>query len=465
MINAPSCGFFVSAPWRSSGKTVVSLGLSAEARYRGIALQTFKKGPDYIDPRWLAVASGAPCYNLDLHQQSVTELKTTYVRQSLGYQATLVEGTMGLHDGVASDGSDSNAAVAKLLQLPVVLVVDCRGMHRTIAALVNGLQEFDPELNFQGVILNRTRSVRHAQKIENAISGYSDIKLLGIIPDSDDLHIAEKELGLIPTADHDACLTTLDSIRQHINAGVDVDSLFPVSAPAHPQIPDALSFTRRSTSKTARYQNTRIGVAQDDAFHFYYQDDIDQFIAQGAELIECSPCRDSLPADLDGFWIGGGFPERYAEQLSGNRGFRDALLQAVRQGLPVHAECGGLMYLCRNLECGDTSWPMVGVIDADVSMSERPQGRGYMQLQPVEGAETPLPAHEFHHSRVSFHSQPDYVYRVKRGFGVDGQFDGIRCQNVVASYAHFRHTERTPWVTSFLARVDTNKQSYLQHHV
>jgi len=461
LFSSQQSGYLISAPWRSSGKTMVSVGLAAVARARLNHVQTFKKGPDYIDPLWLAAASGQPCYNLDPYQQDTDELLHTYSAHAKSASVNLVEGTMGLHDGLASDGSDSNAAIASLLRLPVILVVDCRGMHRTVAALISGIQHFDPEIKFAGVILNRIRSDRHAQKIRKALTAYTDMPLLGVIPDVENVSIQEQELGLTPTLEHAAASDCIKSIEKLIEDNTDVDSLFKT---------DVTPRCRRKSEITIAAPNcsgrsTVIGIARDEAFQFYYQDDLDYFKALGVKLVECSPCRGSFPTNLDGLWIGGGFPERHAAALSGNATFLTALRSAVKAGLPVHAECGGLMYLCRSLQLEDASWPMTDVIHADVSMQSKAVGRGYMQLTHVDDNAETLSAHEFHHSTVTFDTQPDFAYRVHRGYGIDGVRDGVIQDNVIASYAHFRHTRKTPWIDWFLSRVEEHRSGPAYHYV
>jgi len=334
-------------------------------------------------------------------------------------------------------------------------------MHRTVAALISGIQHFDPKLEFAGVILNRIRSDRHAQKIRKALMTYTDMPLLGVLPDVEHVNIQEQELGLTPTLEHEASSTCIKSISELIEENIDVDTLFKTDVT--PQC------RRKSESKIVTSNppvpTTVIGVARDEAFQFYYQDDLDYFNSLGVELVECSPCRGSLPTNLDGLWIGGGFPERHAAALSGNTKFLTALRSSIKAGLPVHAECGGLMYLCRSLQLDDTSWPMTNVIKADVSMQTKAVGRGYMQLKRAEDDAQTLSAHEFHHSTVTFDTKPEYAYRVHRGHGIDGANDGVKQYNIIASYAHFRHTRKTPWIDWFLYRVNEHRSGPAYHYV
>lgn len=473
-------GHFISAPGRSSGKSLCTMGLSRYASRSGLRVQTFKKGPDYIDPLWLKAASDNSCYNLDPYTQTTGELLSLYQRNTA--DLVLVEGTMGLHDGLATDGSDSNAAVAGLLGLPVLLVMDCRGLHRTIAALVNGLTSFDPSIDFSGVILNRVRTARHAAKIERAIDQYCDIPLLGKIAENQELAIEERELGLVSALDNPAINHYADRVADVLQASCDLHTLMePTLVRSDPGSADVIpEISKSSKNQTfcnpaeapANYSDRdtsiRVGLARDEAFHFYYEDDLQMLGSRGIELVEFSPLRDNLPEGLDGLLIGGGFPERHLQALTANTACRSALAEAINGGLPVRAECGGLMYLCKTIETtsqsGVTSWPMVGAMNGIVSLHAKPQGRGYMKLRfnsshlasSRSDSNKSLPAHEFHHSSISFDNEPDCLFDVKRGYGLDGLRDGVCVNNLVASYAHLRHTQATPWIDWFL---DTIRQA------
>lgn len=449
----------VSAPWRSSGKTMVSLGLARAARRRSLCVQTFKKGPDYIDPLWLAAASGTGCYNLDPYTQQSDELRSTF-HHHLGPQTlAIVEGTMGLHDGLQSDGSDSNAAIARDLDLPVILVVDCRGMHRTVAALINGIQHFDRNVRFAGVILNRVRSQRHEEKIGAALERYCDINLVGVVPECRTINVDEQQLGLTPVPEFERSNSCIDRMADLVTDHCDLDTLFCGAEPVIEQH----EFTEKSEISGRRIPVVetpitvmRIGIAKDAAFHFYYQDDLDTLKNKGVQLVEVSPVQGELPADLDGLIIGGGFPERHASALEGNARFRQSLQTRIANGLVVHAECAGLMYLCRTLKLDDGIFDMVGVIAGEVTLCKKPVGRGYVQLGFGDSDEV-MCAHEFHHSTIRFEEPQQYRYRVIRGHGIDGQHDGVVCGNVHAGYAHFRHTRATPWIDWFLQRVKASQ--------
>lgn len=470
---------------------MVSMGLARLAADRSMPIQTFKKGPDYIDPQWLKMASGRACYNLDPYLQDKSDLEALYRKHASS--CVMVEGTMGLHDGLALDGSDSNAAVAKMLGLPVLLVIDCRGMHRTIAPLLNGIMQFDSQLAFSGIVLNRIRSERHAGKIERAIAEYCDAQVLGVVPELRGLTIDERELGLVPASENHEANGFIDHVAQTLAESCDIESILKpncaVAQQAPPSFqaasgtannPDVATASKGKSDSTplanisgvnnnADYAGLRIGIAKDEAFHFYYADDLDCFKERSVELIEFSPLRDPLPENLDGLLLGGGFPERYLAALSENTMCRDAIATAIENGLPVKAECGGLMYLCHSINVKNVVWPMVGAIPGSVSMQKKPVGRGYMQVSVnAEGPSAhlvpkgPMPAHEFHHSSIAFDSQPECAFIVKRGHGIDGHIDGVQVNNVVASYAHFRHSARSPWIDWFLNTVQAQKQRQSQ---
>jgi len=448
-------GYFVSAPWRSSGKTIFSVGMAKAATRRKHTVQSFKKGPDYIDPLWLAAASGRGCYNLDPYIQSDNQWIDTFNNHNASHTLALVEGTMGLHDGLQSDGTDSNASVARTLDLSVILVVDCRGMHRTVAALINGIQQFDPIVRFAGVVLNRIRSSRHEGKIQAALEQHSNIKVLGSIPETGGVHIDEKQLGLTPVAECGRTTQCIDQAADLVSENCDLDHLLSHFDPKSrdQSIVSAVSSLTPQVKKPSR---VRVAIARDEAFHFYYQDDLDVLSERGVELIEVSPMKDVFPADIDGFIIGGGFPERHAHKLADNHDFREGLRLSIASGLVVHAECAGLMYLCKRLWLEEHQFELVGAIDGDVRMCKNPQGRGYMRLRGL-GDGNEIRAHEFHHSEIIFSEPQKYMFTVLRGHGIDGHNDGIQCGNVHASYAHFRHTRGNPWIDRFMQRVKKHR--------
>lgn len=456
--------WLVSATHKSSGKTTVTLGLVAALVARGHSVQAFKKGPDYIDPMWLSLAAGRACINLDPMLMSADEIRVAHRRHAREAEVVLVEGNKGLYDGLALDGSNSNAALARQLDLPVLLVIDARGMTRGVAPLILGYQAFDPALKIGGVILNRLGGSRHEAKLRAVIEHYTDVPVLGALQEDESLRLVERHLGLMPDAEVDDARERVCRIGQRVAEQVDLDRLLSLgAAPAGAEDPAPDHEAVVWASATPAQPRVRIGVARDKAFGFYYPDDLAALEAAGAELVGFDTLRDPhLPA-VDGLFIGGGFPELFMSELEANVSLRTEIHRAISDGLPSYAECGGLMYLARSLNWKGRSAQMVGVIPGDVVMHERPVGRGYVRLAPTPHLPWPASSraegasvlgHEFHYSSLE-NLDPDlrYAYRVERGHGIDGQRDGVQVHRLLASYAHLRHTGGVDWPQRFVAYV------------
>lgn len=452
---------FISAARKSSGKTTVSIGLCAALHAAGQIIQAFKKGPDYIDPHWLAKASARDCYNLDFYTMSHAEILATFARHSASANISLIEGNKGLYDGLDLDGSNSNAALAKLLQTPVVLVLDARGMTRGIAPLILGYQAFDPEINIKGVILNQLGGSRHEAKLRNVIEHYTDVSVVGAIHKDARFDIDERHLGLVPSHEDPASANKIALLAAAVSEQVDLALLQTIAASAPAlALPAALDVTVRQTTRP----DLRIGIARNAAFGFYYPDDLHALEQAGAELIAIDPIRDAALPALDGLIIGGGFPETHMLELSSNIKMRESIHQAIENGLPVYAECGGLMYLSRSIEWQGKIAPMVGSIHGDIVMEAKPQGRGYVQLSENPDSLWPLPqknqfsAHEFHYSRFkNLDKDARFAFSVKRGTGIDGKNDGYMYKHLLACYSHQRNTEKNPWTQRFVEFVRQHK--------
>jgi len=449
--------FLISAAHKSSGKTTVAVGLAAAMRARGLSVQTLKKGPDYIDPMWLTLASGRRCRNLDPYLTDAAEIRASFARHAAGADVALVEGNKGLYDGLALDGSNSNAAVAKMLDLPVVLVIDARGMTRGIAPLILGYQAFDRDIRIAGVILNQLGGSRHEAKLRAVIEHYTDVPVLGTVHHDPRLAIVERQLGLMPCNEAGDAAAHIAQIGATIARQVDIDRLLAVAADA-----SSLAFPSPQSAATsaAIAPDLRIGIAQDRAFGFYYADDLDALNAAGATLVPFDTLADAQLPDVDALIIGGGFPEFFARELEANGALRERIGAAIDAGLPVYAECGGLMYLARSLTREGHGYRMVGAIDGDVVMHERPVGRGYVVLDetpafpwPTEAqGHSEVRAHEFHYASLeNLAAETRFAYRVRRGHGIDGERDGIMTKNVLASFTHRRSTERDNWAARFVA--------------
>ncbi len=455
-MKTPVPRFMVSAAHKSSGKTTLSVGLAAALAARGAELQTFKKGPDYIDPMWLALASGRPCFNLDTYLMGEAAVQAGFARHAASADLCLVEGNKGLYDGLSLDGSNSNAALARQLGLPVVLVIDARGMTRGVAPLILGYQAFERDIRIAGVILNRLGGARHEAKLRAVIEHYTDVPVLGAVQHDERLAVTERHLGLVPAAELAGAAQQVRSVAEAVAAQVDLDRLQALAAQVPPlEVP----VLQRAAAPTAG-RRLRIGIARDRAFGFYYADDLAALEAAGARLLPIDTLTDTRLPALDGLFIGGGFPEVHMEALQANASLRHALRDAIVAGLPVYAECGGLMVLARSVQWQGRMATMVGAIPADVVMHERPVGRGYVHLQETEdfpwagGAGATLRAHEFHHSSLeNVDPRVRYAYRVTRGHGIDGRHDGIVWGNVLASYAHRHSAGADGWAPRFVAFV------------
>jgi len=456
----------ISAAHKSSGKTTLSIGLCAALHQRGLAVQPFKKGPDFIDPMWLSLATGRDCHNLDFFLMGREEILRTFTSRSQGADISLIEGNKGLYDGLSLDGSNSNAALATLLQTPVVLVIDARGMTRGIAPLILGYQAFDKNIRIAGVILNQLGGSRHEAKLRAVIEHYTDIPVLGAVHRDDRLTIVERHLGLVPSNEAAEARAKIDAIASLVAVSVDLDRLLAIASdvpalPPSPPPPLPQAGEGGEPLRASRADPIRLGIARDAAFAFYYPGDLEALRAAGAELVPINTLHDKKLPEVDALLIGGGFPEVFMTQLEANSSLRHQIRLAIETGLPAYAECGGLMYLARSLSWNGKRCEMAGVIPGDVVMHDRPMGRGYVILRETGRGLWPatatgqapaeIRAHEFHYSTLE-NLAPDtvYAYEVLRGTGIDGKHDGIVHKNLFACYAHLRDLENNHWARRFV---------------
>ena len=451
----------ISAAHKSSGKTTLTLGLCAALHARGLRVQPYKKGPDYIDPMWLSRASQRDCHNLDFQTMSNDEMLATIALYSKDADITLIEGNKGLFDGVAVDGSNSNAAVAEFTKTPVVLVVDTLGMTRGIAPLLLGYEAFNKEITIAGVILNKVGGPRHEQKLRDVIKQYTSIPVIGAVPRLQELNITERHLGLIPSNEATNTNDIISKIATIVEKHVDLDLFIKIASSASnlPQTDYQLVTQNKPIT-------LKVGIARDAAFGFYYPGDLNAFRAEGVQLVEFDTLKDKNLPEVDALFIGGGFPESWMEELEANVTLRQQIKNAIESGLPVYAECGGLMYLSNTVYWKDKKAQMVGAINTDIEMNKRPQGRGYVSLKRTkdflwknsvkETTNNEILAHEFHYSGVknpenlTADSHIKYAYEMKRGNGITGNHDGLIYKNLLANYAHLRDTSRYHWVSEFV---------------
>lgn len=447
----------IGAPHGRSGKTTVTLGLIAALRRKGLIVQPFKKGPDFIDPGWLSMAAERNCRNLDLYFLDKERLVEQFVTGCQGADIAVIEGAMGLFDGLDLEGSDSTAAVAGTVKAPIIMVIDSTRMTRSAAALVKGFQDFESDTTISGVILNKVARPRHEDMLRRSIESYTGIPVLGAIPKQKNLNIADRHLGLVPAAELDRTYEILECLARAVADSADLDAILNIARTA-PSLPQ-LQFKPGNASKTAR-----IGVIRDQVFSFYYPDNLEALSDAGADLIFINSLQDESLPDIDGLYIGGGFPEVFALELEQNFSLRNSIRKAINRGLPVYAECGGLMYLARRLHYKGQSFEMCGVLPCDTKMSVRPRGHGYSAMRisaPNYLFEpgTVIKGHEFHHSQICNYDDHELqsIYQVQRGYGLNGKIDGIIHRNVIASYNHIYAPAEPDWARNFVNRTALSK--------
>jgi cobyrinic acid a,c-diamide synthase len=434
----------IAAPQGRSGKTTVCVGLCAALTGRKLVTQPFKKGPDYIDPSWLTAAAGRPCRNLDLFMMSRQAVLSSFHRSSAGADVAVIEGAHGLYDGLDLAGSGSTAQLARLLGTPVILVVNATRMTRSVAALVSGYQRFEPEIDIAGVILNNVAGGRHESMLVHAIKQYCQIPVLGCLPKVTRVTIAERHLGLVPEGEAAALVEKVARARELAESYVDIDAVLRVAQGA-----TALTPPVEYATPPAR-ASVRLGVIRDQAFSFYYPENLEALEQAGAELVYVNALEDSQLPAVSGLYIGGGFPELFAGRLHANSQLRGEIAAAVDQGLPVYAECAGLLYLARTLRWEGRMFEMVGALPIDVSFTARPQGHGYIASDVV--GENPflevgqrLRGHEFHYAKVENADNLTMAYCLQRGQGMGRKRDGIVHKNVLAGFTHLHALSEPRW--------------------
>jgi cobyrinic acid a,c-diamide synthase len=430
------------------------LSILAALRHKGLSLSVFKKGPDYIDPAWLSFVAGTACRSLDTYMVAPDVVFRSFVLHSDGSDISVIEGNRGIFDGKDVSGTHSTAQLAKLLQAPVVLVVSAVKSTRTVAALLKGCTDFDPDLNVAGVILNRVAGDRHLQVLSDSIREYTGLPVLGAIPNLDggSAVIPGRHLGLVPPSEYE-CGEDLESrLRDIAESFIDVDGLIEIAASAGPVscAPPGLSRDRPGRVK--------IGYFRDSVFTFYYPENLEALEISGAELVPISSLADQKLPEVDALYIGGGFPETHAEQLVANRSMMESIKNEALDGLPVYAECGGLIYLAKSLKCGDVVYPMAGLFPVDLVMHPKPVGHGYTQvrvdsLNPFFAVGTSIGGHEFHYSApTDVLEGVDSCMAVEVGVGVYRARDGLVCENTLACYTHLHADGVESWASAMVSR-------------
>jgi cobyrinic acid a,c-diamide synthase len=433
-----------------SGKSVVSMALLRAFRGEGTQVRAFKKGPDYIDTAWLSWASGEPARNLDTWLMGFPRAVQSFCTHAIASGLNVVEGNRGLFDGADAAGTHSTAELAKAIQAPVLLVLNVTKMTRTAAAVVLGCKQLDPDLRIGGVVLNHVASKRHEMVVRDAIEQVCGIPVVGVIPKLDSDALPSRHLGLVTPEDHPA-MKELPLLLDKVAARLDMARIKEIAASVNVLCAPPLHRATKEPDEGA----VRIAVIRDAAFSFYYQENIEALTRAGGEVVFISALRSGkVPEDVDAVYIGGGFPEVHAEKLDANAGFLHSLADAASRGVPVYAECGGLMLLSRSIQWQGRRFRMAGVLPIDIEVGSAPQGHGYVEAavdtpNPFYAVGTVLRGHEFHYSRIAVASEalksepPATACSVRRGTGAIGKRDGLIVNNVWASYTHL-HASATP---------------------
>lgn len=460
-----SARVMISAPSGRSGKTIITTGICALFKKRGLVVQPFKKGPDYIDPSWLTAASNRPCRNLDLFMMKKDTILKSFYKFTADVDIAVIEANMGFYDGINKNGTDSPAGLARLLDCPTVLVINPSRMTRSVAALIKGYTEFEPNNHIKGVILNNVSGIRHEKKLLDSIKRHCGIPVLGSVPKSSALNIKERHLGLIHFKENGHGEEIISQLADFLEHYIDLDGILSLAR----DVTDIKyhKATKKIKTQAKTKKVVKIGVFYSKAFSFYYPENLEALESKGADLVFIDPIKDALSKDIDGLYIGGGFPELYCHELAQNTLIMRQLVEAIENYMPVYCECAGLMYLSQGIKIDNGFYKMVGMIPKKVEKKTRPHGHGYMEVEVIE--ENPflkkgkkIKGHEFHYSTLMDHQGLNYALKVKRGYGIDGNFDGIIYKNMFSSYMHIHALSVIDWAKNFvnIAMAYKNKDFY-----
>jgi len=423
-------GVMIAAPSSGTGKTTVSIGIMRALADMGLNVQPFKVGPDYIDTGFHRIASGNISHNLDSVMGNANIVKEIYYHNSAGKDISIVEGVMGLFDGKAGNTiRGSSFEISLILGLPVVMVIDISASGRSAAALVKGFKDFDKRVKLRGVILNRAGSDYHCNMVKNAIEATTGVKVLGCIKRNEKLKIGSRHLGLVTAAENRIDDSYFKNLSLIIRNSIDLDQIIKISSGA-----SSTTSVKSRIYNNVKQENCRIGVAYNRAFTFYYPENIELLKKFGAKIIYFDPIADTTLPDVDGIYIGGGYPEIYAKELSGNTNLMAEIRRKLEEGMPAFAECGGYMYLSKSIEFNGVEYPMVGSIPAVTHMENLSLGYRTIETSTSgtilkEGEK--IKGHEFHYSRIVFTSKHEEPYRFQ-----NGKAEGYVYKHLLAGYAH-----------------------------
>jgi cobyrinic acid a,c-diamide synthase len=464
--------FIVAGMSGGSGKSVATVGLIGALKKMGRVVP-FKKGPDYIDAGWMSIAAGVPCYNLDPYLMSNESIATSYLQHGKGADFIVIEGNRGLYDGVNADGGYSTAELALQLDLPVLLVVNCAKVTRTVAAMVLGCRGMSPKLRLRGVILNEIATPRHESIVRQSVEKYSGLPVVGVIPRMKTDIFPMRHLGVTPYQESDATDQVVADLASLVEDNFDLGEIISLTRPGKkPEtrgqrtedreqgLVGQVTGGRWQGGKVKKQKSEiKIGVLRDAAFQFYYEENLEALQRLGAELIMINALHAAaLPDDLQGLYIGGGFPETSVRSLADNKTFRESVRRAAEDGLPVYAECGGLIFLGRSFVIDGERFPLTGVFPVDFGLAKKPQAHGYSIFtvergNPFYPVGTRVKGHEFRYSTVDQWDGglDELCLNMERGTGFLGSRDGLQKNNVLALYTHVLDSGTPQWAAGMLA--------------
>lgn len=447
-------GIVVAGLSGGSGKSVVAVGLVAAYVKQGRYVMPFKKGPDYIDAGWLQLAAGRPCYNLDPYLMDPEVIVQSFAQHCQPAELAVIEGNRGLFDGVNLEGAYSTAELAVALKIPVLLTVDCTKTTRTVAALVLGCQKMDHRVMLHGVILNRLGTARHESIVRRSVEHYTGIPVVGALPRSKTDIFPQRHLGVTPHQEHESAGLATTMLADMANKYLDLPQIESLMADVPMVVQNEELLTSESKSPTVR-----IGILKDAAFQFYYPENLEALEKEGAELVAINAMTaDKLPS-LDGLYIGGGFPETSARRLADNTSFRQSVKRAVEAGLPVYAECGGLIYLGESILLDGGEYPLAGIFPVRFGLHRKPQAHGYTEFtvlgrNPFYHKGEMIKGHEFRYSTVLSWkgNSADLTLKMTRGVGFMDKRDGLVYNNVLALYTHIHALSTPQWAGRLVAK-------------
>ncbi|MEN2994544.1 MAG: cobyrinate a,c-diamide synthase [Thermodesulfovibrio sp.] len=440
------------------GKTTVTLAVISALKEKGLNVITFKKGPDYIDSGWLSFFSGKPCYNLDTFMIPQERVIQSFTERARGY-ISVIEGNRGLFDGLDVDGSVSSAELARLLKCPVILVIDCTKMTRSVAALINGFIQFERDLEIKAVVLNQLANPRHEKIIRESIEKYCFVEVVGAIPRFKEIKMPERHMGLLPYQEHEMQKEVLSFIKK-ISNFLEIEKILNIAQKAQP-----IECSQKSQNGEIIAEGLKIGVIRDRVFQFYYEENLEELKKYGAQIVIINSIEDKKLPNIDALYIGGGFPETNVNYLSKNEELMRDIKKKAEEGLPIYAECGGLMYLCKSLITNEGEFPMAGIFPFRLKMFKKPQAHGYViakvnNKNPFYDEGIEIRGHEFHYSRViEYDSLPTMSFEMIRGEGIIENMDGAVYKNTLGTYIHTHALGTEQWTKGILKMAKIYKEN------